>query len=68
MLQDLPQADLIPEDLMEKCAAMSVKTNAIKEMADAMAGVSGLATEVELGIQEIKDMLSHDAQKAAGMA
>ncbi|KAL8610178.1 hypothetical protein ACOMHN_005952 [Nucella lapillus] len=55
--------DRLPQDLLEKCAAMSVRTNAIKDLVGAMSGVSGLATETELGIKEIQDMLAEDAQK-----
>ena len=40
MNQIMPQTHLIPEALIEKCAAMSVRTNAIKELTDAMAGLS----------------------------
>jgi hypothetical protein len=30
--------DRLPQDLLEKCAAMSVRTGAIKELVDSMAG------------------------------
>ncbi|XP_005093180.1 tyrosine-protein phosphatase non-receptor type 23 [Aplysia californica] len=63
--QLMPQPDLIPENLMEKCAAMSVRTDAIKELTDAMASVSGYATEVELGIAELQETLSQDAERTA---
>ena len=33
----MPRPDIIPEQLMEKCAAMSVRVNAIKELTDSMA-------------------------------
>ncbi|GFO05598.1 tyrosine-protein phosphatase non-receptor type 23, partial [Plakobranchus ocellatus] len=61
--QLMPRPDIIPEQLMEKCAAMSVRVNAIKELTDSMASVSGLATEVDLGLQEIQELVDTDTQK-----
>ncbi|XP_059145278.1 tyrosine-protein phosphatase non-receptor type 23-like [Physella acuta] len=63
MEQLTPKPDLIPENLMEKCAAMSVRTNAIKELTDSMGRVSGLATEVEISLGEIKQMIEDDNEK-----
>ncbi|XP_076459349.1 LOW QUALITY PROTEIN: tyrosine-protein phosphatase non-receptor type 23-like [Babylonia areolata] len=56
--------DRLPQELLEKCAAMSVRTNAIKDLVDAMSGVSGLATEAEMSIKEIQDMIAEDTQKS----
>ncbi|KAK7498289.1 hypothetical protein BaRGS_00010549 [Batillaria attramentaria] len=53
----------LPQELLEKCAAMSVRTNAIKELVDSMSGVSGLATEAEMNIKEIQEMIAEDARK-----
>ncbi|CAL1535665.1 unnamed protein product [Lymnaea stagnalis] len=61
--QFMPKPDIIPENLMEKCAAMSVRTNAIKELTDSMGAVSGLATEVELSLTETQQMIDEDNEK-----
>nr|KAG5707535.1 hypothetical protein BaRGS_001083 [Batillaria attramentaria] len=50
----------LPQELLEKCAAMSVRTNAIKELVDSM---SGLATEAEMNIKEIQEMIAEDGRK-----
>ena len=36
MFEQVP--DRLPQDLLEKCAAMSVRTNAIKDLVDSMSG------------------------------
>ncbi|KAI8775935.1 tyrosine-protein phosphatase non-receptor type 23 isoform X3 [Biomphalaria glabrata] len=65
--QLIPKPNLMPENLMEKCAAMSVRANAIKELTDSMASVSGLATEVQLSLEEIQQLLNEDNEKTEQM-
>ncbi|KAH9498601.1 Tyrosine-protein phosphatase non-receptor type 23 [Bulinus truncatus] len=65
--QFMPKPNIIPDNLMEKCAAMSVRTNAIKELTDSMTNVSGLATEVELSLEEIQQLINDDIEKTEQM-
>ncbi|KAH9496196.1 Tyrosine-protein phosphatase non-receptor type 23 [Bulinus truncatus] len=65
--QLMPKPNIIPDNLMEKCAAMSVRTNAIKELTDSMTNVSGLATEVELSLEEIQQLIIDDIEKTEQM-
>ncbi|KAL3855251.1 hypothetical protein ACJMK2_014467 [Sinanodonta woodiana] len=58
-----PEPERLPQQLLEKCAAISVRPNAIKDLIDAMGAVSNVATEVDLGIKEIKQMLAEEEEK-----
>ncbi|XP_063417338.1 tyrosine-protein phosphatase non-receptor type 23-like [Mytilus trossulus] len=57
------EPERLPQDLLEKCAAVSVRPNAIKDLVDAMGAVSNTATDVELAIQEINDLIENDVKE-----
>ncbi|KAL5005900.1 hypothetical protein ScPMuIL_017058 [Solemya velum] len=50
----------LPQELLEKCAAVSVRTNAIKDLVDSMGAVSSIAIEVDMGIKEIFLLLDNE--------
>ncbi|XP_041374588.1 tyrosine-protein phosphatase non-receptor type 23-like isoform X2 [Gigantopelta aegis] len=58
-----PTPERLPQELLEKCAAMSVRTNAIKELTDSMSAVSNVAIDVEMNISEILQMLNDEMQQ-----
>ncbi|KAK3591678.1 hypothetical protein CHS0354_040598 [Potamilus streckersoni] len=58
-----PEPERLPQQLLEKCAAISVRPNAIKDLIDAMGAVSNVATEVDIGIKETKQMLAEEEEK-----
>ncbi|XP_055760494.1 tyrosine-protein phosphatase non-receptor type 23-like [Salvelinus fontinalis] len=62
----------IPPVLMEKCAALSVRPDTVKSLIQSMQVLSGVFTDVEASLREIRDVLEEDAagvralQEAAG--
>ncbi|XP_053386604.1 tyrosine-protein phosphatase non-receptor type 23-like [Mercenaria mercenaria] len=56
-----PEPERLPQQLLEKCAALSVRPTAIKELVDSMTAVSNVATEVDLGIKEIQQTLQEES-------
>ncbi|KAM8871258.1 tyrosine-protein phosphatase non-receptor type 23 isoform 2-T2 [Spinachia spinachia] len=56
----------IPPVLMEKCAALSVRPDTVKSLVQSMQGLSGVFTDVESSLKEIRDVLEED--EAGGRA
>ncbi|KAF3839205.1 hypothetical protein F7725_017922 [Dissostichus mawsoni] len=50
----------IPPVLMEKCAALSVRPDTVKSLIQSMQGLSGVFTDVESSLKEIRDVLEED--------
>uniref|UniRef100_A0A8C4HFA7 Tyrosine-protein phosphatase non-receptor type 23 n=1 Tax=Dicentrarchus labrax TaxID=13489 RepID=A0A8C4HFA7_DICLA len=50
----------IPPVLMEKCAALSVRPDTVKSLIQSMQGLSGVFTDVESSLREIRDVLEED--------
>uniref|UniRef100_A0A8C2YAH3 Tyrosine-protein phosphatase non-receptor type 23 n=1 Tax=Coturnix japonica TaxID=93934 RepID=A0A8C2YAH3_COTJA len=50
----------IPPILMEKCAALSVRPDTIKNLVQSMQVLSGVFTDVEASLKEIRDLLEED--------
>lgn len=50
----------IPPVLMEKCAALSVRPDTVKSLIQSMQGLSGVFTDVESSLREIRDVLEAD--------
>ncbi|KAM6910704.1 tyrosine-protein phosphatase non-receptor type 23 [Xenentodon cancila] len=50
----------IPPVLMEKCAALSVRPDTVKSLIQSMQVLSGVFTDVESSLKEIKDVLEAD--------
>ncbi|XP_078459919.1 tyrosine-protein phosphatase non-receptor type 23 isoform X2 [Lampetra planeri] len=59
-LERPPAYDRIPQALMEKCAALSVRPDAIKGIVQAMQTLSSVFTDVEASLKEIEDQLEED--------
>uniref|UniRef100_A0A3P8WBE2 Tyrosine-protein phosphatase non-receptor type 23 n=1 Tax=Cynoglossus semilaevis TaxID=244447 RepID=A0A3P8WBE2_CYNSE len=58
----------IPPVLMEKCAALSVRPDTVKSLIQSMQVLSGVFTDVESSLREIKDVLEADETTAQGPA
>ncbi|NXW37777.1 PTN23 phosphatase, partial [Phaetusa simplex] len=50
----------IPPVLMEKCAALSVRPDTVKNLVQSMQVLSGVFTDVEASLKEIRDLLEED--------
>nr|XP_033787812.1 tyrosine-protein phosphatase non-receptor type 23 [Geotrypetes seraphini] len=50
----------IPPVLMEKCAALSVRPDTVKNLVQSMQVLSGVYTDVEASLKEIKDLLDEN--------
>ncbi|XP_066546751.1 tyrosine-protein phosphatase non-receptor type 23 isoform X2 [Amia ocellicauda] len=50
----------IPPVLMEKCAALSVRPNTVKSLIQSMQVLSGVFTDVEASLREIRDVLDEE--------
>nr|XP_009682507.1 PREDICTED: tyrosine-protein phosphatase non-receptor type 23 [Struthio camelus australis] len=53
----------IPPILMEKCAALSVRPDTVKNLVQSMQVLSGVFTDVEASLKEIRDLLEEDEVK-----
>ncbi|XP_016058277.1 PREDICTED: tyrosine-protein phosphatase non-receptor type 23 [Miniopterus natalensis] len=64
----------IPPQLMEKCAALSVRPDTVRNLVQSMQVLSGVFTDVEASLKDIRDLLEEDElldqklQEAAGQA
>ncbi|XP_052812230.1 tyrosine-protein phosphatase non-receptor type 23-like isoform X2 [Mya arenaria] len=56
-----PEPERLPQQLLEKCAALSVRPTAIKELVDSMTAVSSVSTDVEMGIRDIQETLQEES-------
>uniref|UniRef100_A0A670ZMK2 Tyrosine-protein phosphatase non-receptor type 23 n=1 Tax=Pseudonaja textilis TaxID=8673 RepID=A0A670ZMK2_PSETE len=59
-VDNLDVYDHIPPVLMEKCAALSVRPETVKNLVQSMQVLSGVFTDVEASLKEIKDLLEED--------
>lgn len=50
----------IPPQLMEKCAALSVRPDTVKNLVQSMQVLSGVFTDVEASLKDIRDLLEED--------
>ncbi|KAL0984833.1 hypothetical protein UPYG_G00147800 [Umbra pygmaea] len=50
----------VPPVLMEKCAALSVRPDTVKSLIQSMQVLSGVFTDVEASLREIRDVLDED--------
>ncbi|KAJ4922379.1 hypothetical protein JOQ06_014216, partial [Pogonophryne albipinna] len=59
-VDNLDMYSRIPPVLMEKCAALSVRPDTVKSLIQSMQGLSGVFTDVESSLKEIRDVLEED--------
>ncbi|XP_025031555.1 tyrosine-protein phosphatase non-receptor type 23 [Python bivittatus] len=59
-VDNLDMYNHIPPLLMEKCAALSVRPETVKNLVQSMQVLSGVFTDVEASLKEIKDLLDED--------
>lgn len=53
----------IPPSLMEKCAALSVRPDTVKSLVQSMQALSGVFTDVEASLKDIKDILDEEEKE-----
>ncbi|XP_044109628.1 tyrosine-protein phosphatase non-receptor type 23 [Neovison vison] len=64
----------IPPQLMEKCAALSVRPDTVRNLVQSMQALSGVFTDVEASLKDIRELLEEDElleqklQEALGQA
>uniref|UniRef100_A0A8C6P4J9 Protein tyrosine phosphatase, non-receptor type 23, a n=1 Tax=Nothobranchius furzeri TaxID=105023 RepID=A0A8C6P4J9_NOTFU len=59
-VDNLDMYNHIPPVLMEKCAALSVRPDTVKSLIQSMQVLSGVFTDVESSLKEIRDVLEAD--------
>ncbi|XP_014811215.1 PREDICTED: tyrosine-protein phosphatase non-receptor type 23, partial [Calidris pugnax] len=59
-VDNLDMYNHIPPILMEKCAALSVRPDTVKNLVQSMQVLSGVFTDVEASLKEIRDLLEED--------
>uniref|UniRef100_A0A8C0H4Z1 Tyrosine-protein phosphatase non-receptor type 23 n=1 Tax=Chelonoidis abingdonii TaxID=106734 RepID=A0A8C0H4Z1_CHEAB len=59
-VDNLDMYNHIPPILMEKCAALSVRPDTVKNLIQSMQVLSGVFTDVEASLKEIRDLLDED--------
>ncbi|XP_015263204.1 PREDICTED: LOW QUALITY PROTEIN: tyrosine-protein phosphatase non-receptor type 23, partial [Gekko japonicus] len=59
-VDNLDMYNHIPPVLMEKCAALSVRPETVKNLVQSMQVLSGVFTDVEASLKEIRDLLDED--------
>eukprot|EP00066_Takifugu_rubripes_P014273 XP_011603539.1 PREDICTED: LOW QUALITY PROTEIN: tyrosine-protein phosphatase non-receptor type 23 [Takifugu rubripes] len=59
-VDNLDMYNHIPPVLMEKCAALSVRPDTVKNLIQSMQGLSGVFTDVESSLREIRDVLEEE--------
>ncbi|XP_078254511.1 tyrosine-protein phosphatase non-receptor type 23 isoform X2 [Rhinoraja longicauda] len=59
-IDNLDMYSHIPPALMEKCAALSVRPDTVKSLVQSMQILSGLYTDVEASLRELKEMMDQD--------
>ncbi|KAL2084671.1 hypothetical protein ACEWY4_020189 [Coilia grayii] len=71
-IDNMDMYSTIPPVVMEKCAALSVRPDTVKSLIQSMQALSGVFTDVEASLREIRDVLDKDEaeerslQEAAG--
>ncbi|XP_076362169.1 tyrosine-protein phosphatase non-receptor type protein myopic [Tachypleus tridentatus] len=58
-----PETEKIPQELLEKCAAFSVKPTALKDLTGLMENLTDISTEVENILGESKTLLTEEEEK-----
>ncbi|XP_073407294.1 tyrosine-protein phosphatase non-receptor type 23 [Dendrobates tinctorius] len=53
----------IPPSLMEKCAALSVRPDTVRSLVQSMQALSGVFTDVEASLKDIKDILDEEEKE-----
>ncbi|XP_073533184.1 tyrosine-protein phosphatase non-receptor type 23 [Phyllobates terribilis] len=53
----------IPPSLMEKCAALSVRPDTVRSLVQSMQALSGVFTDVEASLKDIKDILDQEEKE-----
>ncbi|KAG8541536.1 hypothetical protein GDO81_028757 [Engystomops pustulosus] len=53
----------IPPSLMEKCAALSVRPDTVKSLVQSMQALSGVFTDVEASLKDIKELLDEEEKE-----
>ena len=64
-LEDIPGELDLPQELIECCAGLSVRRNAVPQLQEAMAKLASVSSEVESSLAEIQAMLKEDEEKEA---
>ncbi|XP_023681553.2 tyrosine-protein phosphatase non-receptor type 23 isoform X1 [Paramormyrops kingsleyae] len=59
-VDNLGMYEHIPPVLMERCAALSVRPDTVKSLVQSMQVLSGVFTDVEASLREIRDVLDED--------
>ncbi|XP_051879944.1 tyrosine-protein phosphatase non-receptor type 23 [Pristis pectinata] len=59
-IDNLDMYNHIPPVLMEKCAALSVRPDTVKSLVQSMQILSGLYTDVEASLRELKELIDQD--------
>ncbi|XP_038664782.1 tyrosine-protein phosphatase non-receptor type 23 isoform X1 [Scyliorhinus canicula] len=59
-IDNLDMYNHIPPALMEKCAALSVRPDTVKNLVQSMQVLSGVYTDVEASLREFKDLIDQD--------
>ncbi|XP_017692312.1 PREDICTED: tyrosine-protein phosphatase non-receptor type 23 [Lepidothrix coronata] len=59
-VDNLDMYNHIPAVLMEKCAALSVRPDTVRNLVQSMQVLSGVFTDVEASLKEIRDLLEED--------
>ncbi|XP_036189636.1 tyrosine-protein phosphatase non-receptor type 23 isoform X2 [Myotis myotis] len=73
-VDNLDMYNHIPPQLMEKCAALSVRPDTVRNLVQSMQVLSGVFTDVEASLKDIRDLLEEDElldqklQEAVGQA
>ncbi|NWX88625.1 PTN23 phosphatase, partial [Nothoprocta ornata] len=62
-VDNLDMYNHIPPVLMEKCAALSVRPDTVKNLVQSMQVLSGVFTDVEASLKEIRDLLEEDEEQ-----
>lgn len=59
-VDNMEMYNTLPTVLMEKCAALSVRPDTVKNLIQSMQVLSGVFTDVEASLREIRDVLDED--------
>ncbi|GAB6024218.1 hypothetical protein CHUAL_008917 [Chamberlinius hualienensis] len=62
-LRLMPEPDRLPQELVDCCAAMSVRPTAVKQLINNMKELSGKYHDVDSLLSEIKELLTEDAKR-----
>ncbi|CAH1788596.1 unnamed protein product, partial [Owenia fusiformis] len=57
------EPERLPQTLLEKCALISVKPNAVKDLVTSMQALSGKSLDVECEIKEIEELIANEQKQ-----